>query len=224
VLFSIVKKRPLWPIDAAGMVVCVAATLGVYFFVLHPLIQQRSFLESCRGELAIQSEKSSELKVSMSRLRNHLGAIQKELGRSQIKLEEASHINRRIAQINAFLNDCELHVDQVQIGVPHQLLQSESPLHQLNPRSKSQPDQLGTSSAGQLERGSKCKLVPLAVTGRGEYKQCVAFLHKLYQAFPDISVAGFELRGNPASPEQPGTFRFELFWLAMLKGNANRKT
>jgi len=209
VLFSIVKKRPLWPIDAAGVVVCVAASLGVYFFVLHPLIQQRSFLESCRGELAIQSEMSSKLKASMSRLRNHLGAVQKELGRSRIKLEEDSHINRRIAQINAFLNDCELHVDQVQIGPAHEQ------------RNRVTTD--GSLNGGGCATRQKCKLVPLTVTGRGGYKQCVAFLHKLYQAFPDISVAGFELRGNPASPEQSGTFRFELFWLAIHQENQKAK-
>jgi len=208
-LFSIVKKRPLWLTDAAGMVVCVAASLGVYFFVLAPLMAQRSALESCRGELAIQSEKSAKLKASMSRLRNHLGAIQKELGRSQIKLEKASHINRRVAQINAFLADCELHVDQVQI----------SPSHEQRNRITTDSSLNGRGCATR----QRCDLIPISISGKGGYKQCVAFLHKLYQAFPDISVAGFELRGNPASPEQLGTFRFELFWLAQELKTQNSK-
>ena len=180
---STLKKRTLWQIDAAGTIVCVAASLGAYFGVLGPLMAQRSFLASQRQELAIQSEKASELEASMSTLKNRLAVAQKELAQSEIKLEEASRINQHVANITTFLSDCELKVDQVQIG--------------------------------KILVGLRCDLVPISISGKGGYKQCAAFLHQVCRTFPDISVAEFELQGNPAKPGQPGTFRFELFWLAI---------
>ena len=180
---STLKKRTLWQIDAAGTIVCVAASLGAYFGVLGPLMAQRSFLASQRQELAIQSEKASELEASMSTLKNRLAVAQKELAQSEIKLEEASRINQHVADITTFLSDCELKVDQVQIG--------------------------------KILVGLRCDLVPISISGKGGYKQCAAFLHQVCRTFPDISVAEFELQGNPAKPGQPGTFRFELFWLAI---------
>lgn len=180
---STIKKRKLWQIDAAGTMVCVAASLGVYFGVLGPLMAQRSFLESCRQKLVIQSEKASELKVSMSTLKNRLAIAQKELAASEVKLEESWRINQHVADITTFLSDCGLKVDQVQIG--------------------------------KIFVGLRCDLVPISISGKGGYKQCAAFLHQVSRTFHDISVAAFELQGNPAKLGQPGTFRFELFWLAI---------
>ena len=180
---STVKRRASLKIDAAGIVLCIATSFGVYFAALHPFMQQRSFLAAQRQQLAVQTEESSKLKVSMLKLKDRLAAVQKELAQSKVKLESANQVNRRVAGITAFLNDCELQVDQVQIG--------------------------------KLCRGSSCELVPIGITGKGGYKHCAAFLHRLYRAFPDISLAKFELRGNPAKPGQLGTFRFELFWLTM---------
>ena len=180
---STLKKRPFWQIDTVGTVVCVAASLWAYFGVLGPLIAQRSFLASQRQELARASERSCELKASMSILKNRLAVAQKELAQSEIKLEESWRINQHVADITTFLSDCELKVDQVQIG--------------------------------KILAGLRCDLVPISISGKGGYKQCAAFLHQVCRTFPDISVAAFELRGNPAKLGQPSTFRFELFWLAI---------
>jgi len=196
---STLKKRALWQIDAVGAAVFVAASLGAYFGVLGPLMAQRSFLESCRQKLTIQSEKAEVIKASMSQLTNRLTIAQKELAASEIKLKTASRINQHVADITTFLGDCELKVDQVQIGPP---------LRDPAPREPS-------GNSGKTLVGLRCDLIPISISGKGGYKQCAAFLHQVCRTFPDICVAEFELQGNPAKPGQPGTFRFELFWLAI---------
>jgi len=65
---------------------------------------------------------------------------------------------------------------------------------------------------GKISIGPKFDLVSISIAGRGGYKQCVALLHKLHQTFADISVAKFELAGDPAKTGRPGTFSFQLFW------------
>jgi len=75
---------------------------------------------------------------------------------------------------------------------------------------------------GKILVGLRCDLVPISISGKGGYKQCAAFLHQVCRTFPDISVAAFELRGNPAKLGQPGTFRFELFWLAISEARRQK--
>ncbi|MFQ6035112.1 MAG: hypothetical protein ACE5NM_04590 [Sedimentisphaerales bacterium] len=217
---STLKKRPFSQVDMVGAVVCVAASLGAYFGVFGPLMAQRSFLASQRQELARASEKACELKASMSILKNRLAVARKELAASEFKLEEAWRINQHVAEITTFLSDCGLKVDQVQIGPAPIALGERANLN------KRQRTDKGSIRVGLV--GSRCDLIPISISGKGGYKQCAAFLHQLCRTFPDISVAAFELQSNPAKPgqgtpaaknggwePQPGTFRFELFWLAM---------
>ena len=77
---------------------------------------------------------------------------------------------------------------------------------------------------GNIFTGPKCDLVPISIAARGGYKQCVAFLHNLHRTFADISVAGFELGGNPARPEQPATFRFQLLWHTVPKARTAKNS
>jgi Tfp pilus assembly protein PilO len=55
-------------------------------------------------------------------------------------------------------------------------------------------------------------VVPIALTGRGGYRSCAAFLHRLSQTFPDTGVTSFELSGSPAQPRAAGNFRLVLKW------------
>lgn len=191
---SVGKKLALWQIDAAGILVCFAVSLVAYLVGIRPLIEQRSLLAGQHREVMTQRQESSNLEALMLGLRKHLAVVQEELAQSEIKLESADQINRRIAKLTTLFGDCVLEVDDVQTG--------------------------------KILTGTQCDLVPVNIAGRGVYKQCVAFLHKLHQTFADISVARFELGGNPAKPEQPGTFRFQLFWHAAPKARMaeNRRT
>jgi Tfp pilus assembly protein PilO len=185
---AIIKKRALLQIDAAGVIICIAASLGMYFAVLGPFIHQMPVLDGLVQQLSIQNEECSKLKASVLTLKNQLSRVKEELSQSENRLEEASQINQRIANITTFLTDEELQVDQIQIGA--------------------------------ILTGVKCDLVPIVISGCGRYRQCVAFLAQLHRTFPDVILARFELRGNPASPDKTPTFRFELFWVVETKDGA----
>jgi hypothetical protein len=210
-----IKKRALLHIDAAGVIIFIAASLGMYFAVLLPHIQQRPILDGLVRQLSVQNETSSKLKASVLMLRNQLSYVKEELLQSQNKLEEASQINQRIADITTFLTDDGLQVDQIKIGSPHQLSQSKI----------SSQDKImakNDSSVGAGLAGVKCDLVPIDISGGGGYRQCVAFLHRLHRTFPDITLARFELRGNPASTDKTPAFSFELFWIVEIKERASQ--
>jgi Tfp pilus assembly protein PilO len=179
------KKLALWQIDAAGIALCIVASLVAYWVGIRQLIDQRSVLAGQRQKLAAQRQESSDLEASMSKLKRQLAVVQEELARSEIEFESADQINQCIADLTTLFGDCTLEVDDVQTE--------------------------------DVVTCAKCDLVPISIAGRGGYKQCAAFLHNLCRTFPDISVTRFELQGNPATPEQPGTFRLQLFWHTMPK-------
>lgn len=179
------KKMALWQIDAAGIVICIVASLMAYLVGVGQLVERRSLLAGQRQKLAIEREESAKLEASMSSLREHSLAVQEELAQSEIELESTDQINRRIAELTTLLGDCTLELDDVETG--------------------------------DIFTGPKCDLVPISMAGRGGYKQCVAFLHKLCQTFPDVSVTRFDLAGDPAQPKESGKFRFELLWHAAVK-------
>ena len=65
---------------------------------------------------------------------------------------------------------------------------------------------------GKICNGPKCDLMPISIAGRGGYKECLVFLYQLNKNFADINVVKFELAGDPAMTERPGTFNFQLIW------------
>ncbi len=67
---------------------------------------------------------------------------------------------------------------------------------------------------GKIHRGTRYNIVPISLSGRGDYKKCAAFLRELSEAFPDTGAACFEMSGTPKQPDQDGQFRFDLFWYA----------
>lgn len=182
---SPLKKLALWQIDAAAIVVCVLVSFVAYLVGIRPLIEQRSLLANQRQKLAIQREESAKLEDTMLGLRQQLVVLREELAQSEIKLESADQINRRIVELTTLFGDCTLEVDDVQTG--------------------------------KIVTGPKSNCVPISIAGRGGYKQCVAFLHKLCRTFPDISVTRFDLTGNPAMPKELGKFHLELLWHAAVK-------
>ncbi len=67
---------------------------------------------------------------------------------------------------------------------------------------------------GQPSHGTHYDTVPIAIAGTGNYRAIAAFLHRLHTTFPDTGVRAFSVKGNPAVPNSPATFRFTLAWYA----------
>lgn len=110
------KKRALLQIDAIGTVICLVASLAVFFAVLNPLIKQRSFLADQRDKLAARRDESSSLSASMRTLGNQLATAQQDLAESKIRLGSSDRTNQRLAALTALFYDCSLAVDDIQAG------------------------------------------------------------------------------------------------------------
>ena len=76
--------------------------------------------------------------------------------------------------------------------------------------------QIDTIRPGQPEPGRYYQTVPLHVAGVGTYRQCTQFLRQLKAVMPDTSARSFDLAGNATDPMEPGTYRFELQWVAAV--------
>lgn len=110
------NNKALRHIDATGVVICLAASLAVYFFVLNPLLRQRSFLAGQRDELTVQNEASSRLSALTLSLSDQLTATQEDLSNNEIRLESPERTNQRLAALTALFTDCVLAVDDIQAG------------------------------------------------------------------------------------------------------------
>ncbi|MBN2316798.1 MAG: hypothetical protein JXM79_22915 [Sedimentisphaerales bacterium] len=110
------NNKALRHIDAIGVVICLAASLAVYFFVLNPLVKQRSFLAEKRDEFTVQRGESSRLSSLMLSLGNQLTAAQEDLSNNKIRLESSDRTNQRLAALTVLFTECSLAVDDIQAG------------------------------------------------------------------------------------------------------------
>jgi Tfp pilus assembly protein PilO len=182
------KGRALRQIDAIGAVICLAASLAVYFTALNPLIKQRSFLADQRNELMIQHDESLRLSALTLTLGNQLAEAQKEFAQHEIRLESSDRTNQRLAALTSLFTDYSLAVDDIQ--------------------------------AGKISAGPTWDLVPISITGRGQYAKCTALLDTLRQTFVDMNMARLRLEGNPVQSEELSRFRFQFLWHTTPKAQA----
>jgi Tfp pilus assembly protein PilO len=62
--------------------------------------------------------------------------------------------------------------------------------------------------------------VPVTITGKGRYEQCLVFLQRLKRDFPDFTLATIDISGTPAQPDDLDAFSLELAWFATSKPDA----
>jgi Tfp pilus assembly protein PilO len=74
--------------------------------------------------------------------------------------------------------------------------------------------QVDDVQTGRVSSTVRYDLVPITITGKGPYQQCLKFFRGLCSVCPDMSLIRIELTGNPARPAEPEQFRFDLFWYA----------
>ena len=65
---------------------------------------------------------------------------------------------------------------------------------------------------GRISEAGRYNIVPITLAGKGGYKSCGSFFHKLSQNSRDTGVVSFEISGSPDQPGADGQFRFELRW------------
>ena len=67
---------------------------------------------------------------------------------------------------------------------------------------------------GLPAKGKRFETVPIHLAGTGNYRTCVAMLHKLRQKFPDTTVTSLDLSSDPADPKSLARFSIDLLWHA----------
>ena len=112
------KKYSLLRIDAAGIGVCVLASLIWYVTMGGPALDQRSATAGLRQEIRTQQERASELQSAIAVVEEQLVSVRQELAESTISLDSTARINKRIAGLTEFFSHCGLQVDDVQTGRP----------------------------------------------------------------------------------------------------------
>ena len=108
------ERLSLLKIDAAGLGLCVVASLVFYWMTIQPLRERQSLSVDQHRELSHRQEKLGELKAATARLQEQVSGTQGELAGSAVKLESAGHINKRVASLTQFFTECELEIDDVQ--------------------------------------------------------------------------------------------------------------
>jgi hypothetical protein len=63
-------------------------------------------------------------------------------------------------------------------------------------------------------------VVPITISGTATPDAIAAFLGALHATFRDTAVASFDVSADPAHPEQPAQFAFELLWHALPGGES----
>ena len=66
---------------------------------------------------------------------------------------------------------------------------------------------------GEATAGNLYDIVPISLTGTGQYPTCVQFLHKLQKVFPDTGVISLNLvGGDPGGRRSAASFECRLKW------------
>ena len=136
-----------------------------------------------------------------------------QITQMQAQQEKVSELQEQAAELTRELDDTRKALDDT---VLHLI-----PASRVNRRISEMTD-LATDSKlridgiepGQAAKGPLCDTVPLLLSGRGRFPDCVAFLHRINKNFPDISVESLELTGNPANLSSTVEFRIHLLWYA----------
>jgi Tfp pilus assembly protein PilO len=110
------ERLSLLKIDAAGIGLCVAASLAFYWMTIQPFLQRQSLAGEQRRELKTRQGKVAEIKAATAKVQEQLTSAQDELAAGAITLEPAAHINKRVAGLTQFFSECGLDVDDVQTG------------------------------------------------------------------------------------------------------------
>lgn len=173
-------------IDLVGVVLCITLAAVLYLLVIRPLKDMRASQEDAREKLVLHREKAMALEAAVRQLKVALEETQGDMAQSHANLRPMAQMNQRMAELTHLVGDCQLGVDNIQIG--------------------------------KVSYGPQYGTVPVDITGRGPYTQCVVFLQKLRQDFGDFTLSGMEISGTPASTDDVDRFRFKLVWFSAPRG------
>jgi len=112
------QKKGLSVIDLLGSGFCILASLGLYMFVLAPLMAGRSVLTEQQKQISAQQERMATLEATITQLKNRSVETAQRLGQCSISLRPLTQVNRRVAELTQLMEDSQLVVDEIEIGEP----------------------------------------------------------------------------------------------------------
>jgi Tfp pilus assembly protein PilO len=97
---------------------------------------------------------------------------------------------------------------------PAQMGRTTSRLKQITSLAQARGLEIKGVEPGVSRQEAEYQAMPLRLTGTGNYRGCVEFIHDLRTALHDTTVTGLRLSGTPDAPGAPVTFDFDLCWYA----------
>lgn len=146
--------------------------------------------------------------------------------RKELRLQEGSLAKRRqeASNLSTSLNSVKQQLDEIrrELEASPLKLQSSSVLNErlkhVNDLASETDLQINEVHPGRRYTGDHFHTVSIFVAGKGTYRTCAQFLHRLHESFKDTAVVSFDLRGNSARGNA-AQFQFDLAWyVAPLDG------
>ena len=113
------KRLPLnrlsW-IDPFGVALCISLTVALYALVVQPLSETQASHGNAQEERTGNREKILALETVIAELKDALRTTQQGLEQSQANLRPMPQMNQRMAELTQLFGDCQLSIDNIQIG------------------------------------------------------------------------------------------------------------
>lgn len=116
------------------------------------------------------------------------------------------HLKQQLAQVHALQPQDVLQ--------PAQMGRTTSRLKQITSMAAARGLEIKGVEPGASRQEADYQAMPLRLTGTGNYRGCVAFLHDLRTTLHDTTVTGLRLSGAPEAPGAAVSFDFDLCWYA----------
>ena len=100
-----------------GLVLCVALSIGAYFFGIKPATGRSQRQQEQQFDLRERRGKSAELSASLAAMHRQIDTTKESLEKLPLRLEPASQINQRLARITDLANACKLTITEIRPGL-----------------------------------------------------------------------------------------------------------
>jgi len=101
-------------IDAGGVAILLVLGLLAYFAGVRPLIRRHAAATAKQAELAGRRNQLHEASALLQELEDHHTSVRRTLAQSPLRLQRASHTNRRLSEIAELAAKCGVKVDAIQ--------------------------------------------------------------------------------------------------------------
>ena len=115
-IFDRLAKLKPRQIDLAGAAIALVAAAGLFMPKVNPLLRSDSFLQQQQQQLAVSLRNEKDLTAFLVDQRARLAEINACLRTEKIRLESASNINQRIANLTRLAAGTGLSVNEILPG------------------------------------------------------------------------------------------------------------